>query len=278
MAYSRRSMGRRRAAGPSWRRGRRRSRIPARRMARRALPYSNKRVFTSSVNQDVGTLNYRRKPLNKALWKKRLWNASNASVKYRSNNSFLFTLASATAQQLVEVHALLALNDSSTPNRFWETAGGLLDTSGASVTTDFGNGDIFIRGGTYTITFTNTTGVVFNINIWDARSKENGSLITTPFSASRGWDPSLQDVALVGDQDITRFYNFWNQRSVLLNPDESVQFTRKIMPCKIQESNWINFRMRDLWLMSIGNLTTAAAANVSVTTAFNLSFTADRIT
>nr|QJI53707.1 MAG: capsid protein [Cressdnaviricota sp.] len=268
---------------------------PYRSTLRSRTPYGRKRTFarrsvkdrfqaTSDINR--GGWNFRKKPkFNARRWKKQLWDASSAAQKYRSNNSVTFAVIDSNSAAVVaqkRVYFTARTRDAAGA-RFYQTAGGLVDIDGVSVTTTFGGGDLFIRGGQNTIQFANAAASpsAIKVETWLVRTTDNGGPPANPFDASLTWDPSLPDAALApGDPnaDVWKFYKFWGMSSTMLKPGEVFERTVPIRPQKIDQDQHINNRNRDFWCYTIQSMSAAGVNPLIITSAWNLSFTGDRTT
>nr|QTE03371.1 MAG: capsid protein [Grus japonensis CRESS-DNA-virus sp.] len=247
-----------------------------RRTKYRRYGLQDKYAATSSINRG-GTL-FRKKPFNPRVWRRRLQSASDASPHYRSNNALPFSFSSALVIQQAIVHMIAMVPDAGGGNRFWETAGGLVRQDNLPLATDFGGGDLFLRGGKCNLSLVNNTTVLLKIRVWKGKTTENGTFLSTPSVAvADSWDPSLP-TDLLGAQDTWRLYKiFWNQE-YLLKPTEGVSLTHYLRARKIDQDSWINLRSREFWIVSVQNLATNAAVTMSaVSASWNLSFSADRI-
>jgi len=262
----------------------RRTTLRRRPFGKRTAVRSLKDRFQATSDINRGGWNFRKKPrFSASRWKKQLWDASSAAQKYRSNNALLLAAVNSNSAGVVpfkRVHFVARTTDAAAA-RFYQTAGGLIDTDGVSATTTFGGGDLFIRGGQNTVQFTNpvASGVTFKIETWMVRTTDNGTPPANPFDAVLTWDPSLPDAALAaGDPnaDVWKFYKFWGMQSTMLKAGESFERTVPIKSQKIDQDQHINNRNRDFWCYTIQNMTTSAVLPCLIVTGWNLTFTGDR--
>ncbi|UBJ25904.1 capsid protein [Red panda feces-associated circular DNA virus 14] len=236
---------------------------------------------TSDINR--GGWNFVKKPrLSYSQYRRKLWDSSNSEHKYRSNNCLPFTLVTGSFPQQMTVYWAARTFDSGGGNRFWQPAGGLVTGNEVPTTTDFGGGDIFVRGGVHRIAFSALSSNTHPTRVitWLCRTTSNGNIPSNPFVVSQGWDPSLPDPALAAtspDRDVYRFYKFWGCQETMLKPGESFERSVPHKCQKIDQDQHINLRERDFWIIAVQNPATTAGNTVAAMISWNLSFTADRV-
>jgi len=239
------------------------------------------RYLTSTSGSSAGGWNYKRKRLNKRAWVRRMQAASNAEQKHRSNNALPFTFPSALVRQQQRVFFVPIITDINA-SPFWTAAGGLVNNDGDTVATDFGSGDLYLRGGKGTISFTNTLATNINngpslkVRTWRARTTAFGIPLSTPFVVSQDWDPTLPDPAL-GNQDTWRLYTILDNVDVILKSGETYERSAPLRQMKIDQSAHLSNQSREFWIIAVGNMSTNVQADLQVVTSHNLSFTGDRV-
>lgn len=248
--------------------------------------YGRRRVLrdtfqaTSDINR--GGFNFKRKRFSPRKWARDNWKASESAQKFRSHNAIPSLFATPAPYQQCAVYFAARVPDSGGGNRFWQVAGGLVTNNDVPATTDYGGGDLFIRGGVSRIQVSNSVANDNPVKVvtWLARTTVNGNIPTNPFTVSHGWDPSLPDPALLAtdpNRDVYKLYKFWGCQETMLKPGESFERAVKIRSQKIDQDQWIGLRGRDFWIILVQSTTGATADQVQVSFAWNLSFTADRI-
>ena len=227
----------------------------------------------SSSLLNPGAWDYKRKRFNPRAQRRKLVAASNASSKHRSVQSVTGTAVSAIALGTQNVFFRAAIEDAGAGFRFWETLGGLVTQDGDSVTTAFGGGDLFIRGGKVIHSFYNNGTVSVKLRTWEARTTKNGGIPSNPAGAVTGWDPSYP---LGASEDASRLYRFFKEITVILKPGESWERTTFVRAQKVDQTLWIANQDRDFFIYSLENLQSIVATSLQVVSAYNLTFTGDR--
>lgn len=273
-------MAKRKAVALVWGAKRRRTGGRRRRVFGRKFKTFDKFTASSSVNR--GGIRYGKKPrFNPRKWRLNMWKASETQQKYRSNNAITAALTSAATQQQGNVHVFAMVQDAGGGSRFWQPAGGLVTGNEVPATVDFGGSDLFVRGGSNRILFTNNNATLtLRVITWRGHISKNGAVPVNPFVASQGWDPSLPNPALLAtdpERDVWKNYKFWGAQDVILKPNESFERSERIPTHKIDQDQWVNNRSRNFWFVFIQNTNTAVAAPLQVTTSWNLAFTGDRV-
>lgn len=274
----------------AYRRMYRRTSVRRRRPVRSRRRYGMKRFGRRRVRRDYfqatsdinrGGFNFlRKKRLPYKVWAKRMFKSSDVQQKYRSNNSIPGSASAAVTPQQQNIYISAIVPDSGGGNRFWQVAGGLVTNNDTPTTTDFGGGDLFIRGGVCRICFNNNGNENVKVTTWRLKTTVNGGLPTTPFVTSQGWDPSLPDPALLStdpNRDVYKLYKFWGAREVMLKPGESFERAEKIRAQKVDQDQWINLRSRDFWCIAVENIENITATTLNIVQSWNLSFTGDRV-
>ena len=165
--------------------------------------------LTATGGSSAGGWNYKRKRFNKKRWVRQLRTASDALQKHRSNNALPFILPSAIVSQQMRVNFYAGITEPAATG-FWQTAGGLVVLDGDTAATDFGGGDLYIRGGKCTITITNLSanGSIIKLRTWKIRTTGNGAVLASNFVVSQDWDPSLPDPLVPNTRIPGDFINF----------------------------------------------------------------------
>ncbi|AXH77841.1 MAG: putative capsid protein [Himalivirus chandais] len=258
----------------------RRSRVRRRVIRRKPRTVRDRYQATSDINR--GGWNFRRKRFNPRAARRANWRASEAAQKYRSNNAEDLDIPTAAFTQQQSVNFIAFPYDQSGGQRFWQVAGGLITNNDTPATTDFGGGDLFIRGGSTRFQITNSavnTGAV-RVTTWLAKTTVNGGIPISGFIASQGWDPSLPDPALAAtdpNRDVYKLYKFWGCQESMLKPGESMERIAPIPSMKVDQDQWINNRGRPFLIVALQRLGIDGAILCDVNLSFNLSFTADRV-
>lgn len=269
----------RKASLPSW--GAKRRRTGGRKRRVFGKKYRTFDHFAATSNINRGGIRFGKKPkFNAKQWRKRMWRASETQQKYRSNNAINASLISAAAANQMNIHIFALVQDSGGGNRFWQPAGGLVTGNEVPATIDFGGSDLFVRGGSNRITFTNNNTSVMRIITWRGHIGKNGIVPTNPFVVSQGWDPSLPNPALLAtdpERDAWKNYKFWGAQEVMLKPQESFERCERVPAQKIDQDQWVNNRSRNFWFVAVQNITANVAINAIVNTSWNLAFTGDRV-
>lgn len=268
------------------RRFRRRSR-PFRRSTLRRSRFSGRKRsrfdgFAASTDVNTARINFKRKRFNPKRYRRQLWRASESAQKFRSNNIGTTLLANAASPQQGQVYWLACVPDAGGGARFWQVAGGLITNNDTPATTDFGGGDLFIRGGVCTLTIStalaNTQAV--KVIVWRARTTVNGNIPSNPYTVSQGWDPSLPDPALLAtdpNRDVYKLYKAFGMMEVMLTPGQMFSRSFKLRSQKIDQDQWIGLRSRDFWIIYVQNPISVSAQALNAVASWNLAFTADRI-
>lgn len=238
--------------------------------------------FSSSILVNQGGVNYKRKrKVPYSVYRRRLFNASTAAQKYRTNNTGnVVSLATTADNTQFNVFFQALVLDAGSGLRFWQPAGGLVTGNETPSTTDFGGSDLFLRGGTCRLNLSNTGVNSTRVVTWRGRTTINGGVPANPFSTPQGWDPSLPNPALLAtdpERDVWKNFRFWGAREVILKPGESFERVEVVRAQKIDQDQWINNRNRDIWIIAVQNQSTDAVNIITETSSYNLAFTGDRV-
>lgn len=246
---------------------RRTSRRPYRRLYRRRT-YSRKRtgrrngsVWAKTNSGTIASTPYRGRRVSKTVWRKRQLRASDDAEHWRS----ALTVSGINATTATIGTALVAFV-AWMPNQFWTPTGGLQN----ELTDKSFAGDLFVRGGRTSITFSNPNTGTIRIRLWKVRTTTNGSLGgSLPVSTvSSAWDPSLVE-------DFQRFYRFYEPTEFLLKSTEVYSRNAYIRAGKLDQSMFAGSNQRDFWVYSYSNVDVATAKNLIVEVTTSLSFTGD---
>lgn len=254
----------------------RRRRAPRRRrrLVRRRVGAAKKDRFAASAQINLGGWNYtnNRKRLSRRALKNQQYKASTAAQHFRSNNAVPITVTSPANRQQGNTFYIPWIADGiAVGTRFWEAGGGLITLDGASATTDFGSGDLFMRGGKATLTIENAALTPMIVRTWKIRSKRTGFPVTAN-PKSQDWDPSIPGAGL----DFQQFYSFYDNIDYIIRPGDCVQRVTRIPSGKIDQSQYIIDNEKNAWIVYIQNPGVAAVGTVEMVHSHNLSFTGDR--
>lgn len=253
--------------------------------SRRAAPSAKKgrsgfrdSYLTSTHGSSAGGWNYKNKRLNKRKFRRERQIASDAAQHHRSNNCIAGVYGSALATQQGRISFIPVIADTIPNPSFWQTTGGLVVADGDTAATDFGGGDLWIRGGKATITLSNpmTSANVMKYRTWRCRTTALGLPPSNLFVASQDWDPSLPDVALA-TYDAWRYYKFFDNVDYITQPGETVERSIVLLPRKIDQTGHQASQNRDFWIVQTQNLTAGTNQNTNVLISHNLTFTGDRV-
>ena len=255
---------------------------------------------TGAATSNVASINYRRrKPISRRAYQRKLKTTSDALQHHRAYISVFEAYNTDISSNVCQVTCMQFMPDNvfsgAIPGTFWTTNGGLVKRHGDSVSTDFGNSDLFLRGGLSTLIVTNLSGqsgfavgAPIRVRTWKARTKGLGAptplpiqgVAGTPTTESASWDPSLplsttQNVQM----DPYRFYSFWDEKTVDLAAGQVFERTSYMKSCKVnQEAYRDDNSFREFWFISAQSLVSGTAAPWQYVVSGNLSFTGDRVT
>lgn len=236
-----------------------------------------------------GSNNFRKKKFSKSAFKRRMKIASDSMDKHRSNAALFFnTVVTPSSPTAMNLYMFQMIQDT-TAVPFWTTAGGLVPRHGDSATTDFGGGDLFIRGGTSLLTLQNssgagsTSGGTIKVMTWRARTLAYGSpnILSTPGTGAVvpvSWEPSLPYSTVDPYVDPYRLYHFSDEMTFFLKPGEVVERTAYIAAQKINQFAFgTDKNYRDFWIVCLQNVGTNTALSFTPTIGHNITFTGDRV-
>lgn len=222
----------------------------------------------TSLNTKGTSVGFRGKKISRRVYRSYLWDSTMFKTHWRS----LLTTAGDVTTPANDVAATVTgLNMyRHTTNPFWTTAGGgiVVDTGN---TLPLFSGDIILRGGVYTCTFSNTTANDMVLKIWMSTTVGDPSLAIVPSTVPIGWDPS-------SSPDFnSQVAKTWEQKTVHIEGGNSYSISKRF---KLQKIDSVTYGIEGLspviW-MSIGNLGHSTASICRVARSYNLSFSADAI-
>jgi len=269
-----------------------------RRRAYGRRPYTSLITGTSAATSRPGSANYRRKRVSRRTIKRRRIAASDAALHHRSTNTTVAAFNTAVSVGTSAVHFMFLVPDNvvsgTTRGGFWTTVGGLIPRHGDSTATDFGNGDLFIRGGKSTLVVTNLSaqpgfaaGAPILVRTWRGRTKTRPSsplfpqlgVGATTAAVRGGWDPSIptQSGSTI-DDDPYRQFSFWDMKTIHLESGQSFERIAFIRSQKVSPDTWWNDNgFRDFWIIMVQTLVNGSAAPYQWQVTDNLSFSGDRV-
>lgn len=254
MAY-RRSV-RRTYRRPAFRRRSYRKSYRGRRNVRRS-----KSSWASTNGARFSSTPYRGRRVSKTVWRKRQLRASDDAEHYRS----VLTASGVNATSGLIGTALVAF-EPFIPNLFYTVAGGLQNYT---TDRDF-SGDLFLRGGRTSITFSNPNPGTLRVRLWEVRTTTNGTLSgSLPLSAvSSAWDPTVVP-------DFQRFYKIMRPTEFLLRSAQVVSKNAYIAAYKLDTSMFAAEQQRSFWVYSFSPVDVPGAVNMIVEVTSSVSFTGD---
>lgn len=240
---------------------RRRPRFSFKRSSRRRNVSRRTGTWAKTNGGTVASFPYKGRRVSRAVYKRRLRVASDVSEHYRSalTRTGILATAGLIGQALVGSTAFI-------PNNFWTPSAGLQNYT---IDREF-SGDLFIRGGRSSITFSNPNAGAVRIRLWKVRTKANGNVGSSlPLTAvSTAWDPTLVE-------DFQKFYNVREPSEFILRSAQCMMHVAPIRSEKIDQDIFIAEGQRDYWVYTYTQVDVAVAQNIVLETTNNLSVTGD---
>lgn len=248
---------------------------------KRRRNYQGKDYQASTGGGGVLRFGFKRKRrLGRKAYRRKLYNASSEQFKHRSDNTFTASNNTGTLIENMTVDIKPFICDSAI-DPFWTPLGGLVQRHFDSVLTDFGQQDLFVRGGLSTIVWYNGGTQPVHLTSWKMRTRPDANLMLFPSTVLKSWDPSLPTQTAVptadgSSEDPWRQYKLWGCEAVILKPGESFMRTARIRSGKLSVRAHNQRDNRQYWMYSLYDQQNAVTETISIVHTHNLSFTGDR--
>lgn len=216
----------------------------------------------------------RKKPFNKRVYRRKLFNASSDATKYRTIFSLTGTNTTPVSMSRARVTTRAAILQD-----FFLISGG--STEASFVTTANLKDKIFVRGGTMRFTLTNDPGdaenlVPIRVRVWFGWMRETNfpafeAVFGNP-DVSSIWDPTIVP-------DWQRYFKISDYCEKILLISDSLGWEKRVRPFQFDTSTpGIAAYNLPAYVISVAPLATVTVpVTYSVNTSYNLSYTADAV-